>query len=264
MTSRSTALITGATSGIGRAFARRLAHDGYTLILHGRRESELATLCGELRTRHGIAAEYVTAEFSDPDQLLRVEERIRQISDLDLLVNNAGFGTATTFELEDVAVLEAMVRTHLTAPVRLIRAALPGMLERRRGAIINVASVAGFLISHGSLYCATKAALINLSESLHLQVRSKGIRIQALCPGFTRSEFHQRMGVDTSGEFFRHFMSAEAVVDASLNALKRGKVVCIPGLSYKIAAAAPRFMPRAVMYAVTDMYRRRKGQQRGV
>ena len=206
----------------------------------------------------------MTAELSIPGELARLEERIRQTPDLTLLVNNAGFGTAKTFEQEEIGTLDAMIQTHLTAPVRLMHAALPRMLERHEGAIINVASVAGFLISHGSLYCATKAALINLSESLHLQVRSKGVQVQALCPGFTRSEFHKRMGADTSGEFFKHFMSAEAVVDASLKALKRGKVVCIPGMSYKFAAVAPHFLPRAAMYAVTDMYKRLKGQERGV
>jgi len=259
-----TAFITGASAGIGRAFARRLANDGYNLLLHGRREPLLKSLCEELQARHGIDAGYVIAELSNPHELHELEVRLRTIADLTLLVNNAGFGTAHSFEKEDIELLNAMIQTHITAPVRLIHAALPGMLDRRQGAIINVSSVAGFLVSPGSLYCGTKAALTNLSESLDLQVRDKGVRVQALCPGFTRSEFHQRMGVDTSGDFFKHFMSAEQVVEASLKALQRGRVVCIPGLRYKLTVLAPRFLPRNVLYGLGYVYRWMRGQRQGV
>ncbi len=262
--SRGTAFITGASSGIGKAFAQRLARDGYDLILHGRREPQLKALCEDLRTRYGGNIEYVIAELSHPAELRQLEDRLRAIPDLMLLVNNAGFGTKHTFEDEEVGVLDAMIQTHITAPVRLIHAALPRMLERRKGAIINVSSVAGFLNSPGSVYTGTKAALTNFSESLDLQTRSRGVRVQALCPGFTRSEFHERMGVEISEEFFKHFMNAEEVVDASLKALKRGQVVCIPGLRYKFAAAVPRFLPRKVMYGLTYVYRRLKGQRQGV
>jgi uncharacterized protein len=258
-----TALITGASSGIGKSFAQRLASDGFSLVLHGRRENLLKALCNDIRSKYGVDAAYVVAELSNSHDLHRLEEHVKTIPDLMLLVNNAGFGTARTFENEDVALHDAMIQTHITAPVRLAYAALPQMLERGHGAIINVSSVAGFLVSPGSLYCATKAALTNFSESLDLQVRSRGVRVQALCPGFTRSDFHQRIGVDVSGDFFRHFMTAEEVVDASMKALKRGKVVCIPGLSYKLAAAAPRYLPRGVMYGLSSFYRRMRGQKRG-
>jgi uncharacterized protein len=261
-TNPGTAFITGASAGIGKAFARRLASDGYTLLLHGRREPQLKSLCEELHSRHGITAGYVVAELSTPEEVRELEARLRAIPDLTLLVNNAGFGTVQSFENEDIELLDAMVQTHITAPVRFIRVVLPGMLDRRHGAIINVSSVAGFLVSPGSLYCGTKAALTNLSESLDLQLRDKGVRVQALCPGFTRSDFHQRIGVDTSGDFFKHFMSAEAVVDASLKALTRGQVVCIPGLKYKLAVLAPRFLPRKVMYGLGYVYRWMRGQRR--
>jgi uncharacterized protein len=264
MTQPGTALITGASSGIGKAFARRLAREGYTLILHGRREPLLKALCSELRTQHGVDATWILAELSNPLELRHVEDRIRETPDLTLLVNNAGFGSTKTFEHDDAAAHEAMIHTHITAPVRLAHAALPAMLGRKHGAIINVSSVAGFLVSPGSLYCATKAALTNFSESLDLQVRDYGVRVQALCPGFTRSEFHQRIGMDTSGDFFKHFMSAEEVVDASMKALKHGKVVCIPGLSYKLTVAVQRYIPRRMMYALGRLYRRLRGQKRGV
>jgi hypothetical protein len=259
-----TAFITGASAGIGKAFARRLAAEGYNLILHGRREPQLKALCKELHGQFGITAGYLIAELANPDELREMEERVRTIPDLTLLVNNAGFGTIQSFENEDIGLLDAMIQTHMTAPARLMHAVLPRMLDRRQGAIINVSSVAGFLVSPGSLYCATKAALTNLSESLDLQVRDRGVRVQALCPGFTRSEFHERLGVDTSGDFFKHFMSAEEVVDASLRALKRGKVVCIPGLRYKLAMLAPRFLPRKVVYGLGYAYRWIRGQRKGV
>jgi short-subunit dehydrogenase len=263
-TNQGTAFITGASAGIGQAFARRLACDGYNLLLHGRSEPQLKSICQELHGRHGITTEYVIAELSHPDELRTLEERLRTIPDLTLLVNNAGFGTLHSFEHEDIGLLDAMIQTHITAPVRLMHAALPGMRHRRRGAIINVSSVAGFMVSPGSLYCATKAALTNLSESLDLQVRNDGVRVQALCPGFTRSQFHQRMGVDTSGDFFKHFMSAEEVVDQSLRALRRGNVVCIPGIRYKLAVLASRYLPRRVVYDLGYVYRWMRGQRNGV
>jgi uncharacterized protein len=259
-----TALITGATSGIGRAFAHRLAREGCALILHGRREPLLSALCDELQKSYGVKASYVIAELADPAQLLALEERIRNTPDLTFLVNNAGFGIGQLFENADADVHEAMIRTHMTAPVRLSRAALPAMLQRKQGSIVNVSSVASFMISPASLYCATKAGLTNFSESLDIHVRDSGVRVQALCPGFTRSDFHQRMGIDTSGEFFKHFMSAEAVVDASMRALRRGKVVCIPGVQYKFAVVAQRLIPRAWLYGLARFYRRLTGTRRGV
>ncbi len=257
MTQPGTACITGASAGIGAAFARRLARDGYDLILHGRREPQLKTLCEELQRAHHVSAEYVCAELSSPDDLHRLEERVRAEPALALLVNNAGFGTRGRFGEEDINLQDAMIQTHITAPVRLTYAALPGMLSRKTGAIINVSSVAGFLVSPGSvIYCATKAALTSFSESLNLELRGTGVCVQALCPGFTRSEFHQRLGIDTSGDFFRHFMDAGDVVDASMRCLRRGRVVCIPGLKYKFAAIAPRFLPRRVVYGLGNLYQK--------
>jgi len=261
-TNPGTAFITGASAGIGKAFARRLASEGYNLILHGRREPQLNSLCEELHSQHGITAEYVIAELSNPIDLHALEERMRTIPDLTLLVNNAGFGTIQSFENEDIGRLDAMIQTHITAPVRLMHAVLPRMLDRRQGAIINVSSVAGFLVSPGSLYCATKAATdkpVGVVGSSSPRQRRAG---SGPLSGLTRSEFHQRMGVDTSGDFFKNFMSAEQVVDASLRALKRGKVVCIPGLRYKLAVLAPRFLPKKVIYGLGYVYRRIRGTER--
>ena len=255
MTEKSrTALITGASSGIGAEFARRLAEEGYNLILHGRREHLLQKLCQDLQRRNTIRAEYFLAELSDPGETRRLEERIRGTSDLEMLVNNAGYSTLRAFHEEDIDGQLAIIRVHIDASVRLSHAAIPGMLSRRKGDIINVASVAAFTPAPGSLtYCATKSYLVSFSESLHLELRDYGIRVQALCPGFTTTDFHSRLGVDTSGRTFRHFMSSEKVVDVSLRGLKRRKVICVPGLQNKFAVQAVRIFPRPIYYALARL-----------
>jgi len=251
MNTQGTACITGASSGIGEVFARRLAGQGYNLLLHGRRKERLEPLCLELQQRHGIRAEYILADFSYPEGIRNVEDRLRGVADLEILVNNAGFGSRKSFTRDTIAPQETMIHTHVHATVRLTHAALPGMLERNKGTIINVSSVAGFLVGPNSAtYCATKAYITSFTESLHLELSGTGIRFQALCPGFTRSDFHARLGFDTSGEFFRNFMSAEEVVDTSLRSLKGKRVICVPGIRYKIVVIASRLLPRRVYYRI--------------
>lgn len=265
MTSPGTACITGASSGIGEAFARRLAADGYALLLHGRRQERLAALCDSLRRQFGIRAEYLLAELSHPDELRACEDRLKRTPDLSMLVNNAGYATIRHFSDEEIDGQEALMHTHVTATVRLTHAALGGMLARGAGTIINVSSVAGFLNGPGSVtYCATKAYITSFTESLHLEVGARGIRLQALCPGFTRSDFHSRLGYDTSGDFFKRFMSAEEVVDISLRDLQRGKIVSIPGLRYKVAAFLPHLLPRRLYYWIVlkrQGYKSKKARQ---
>jgi short-subunit dehydrogenase len=258
-----TVFITGASSGIGAAFARRLAAEGHPLLLHGRREELLRALRDDLRHRHAVPVDYVLGDLSDPAALLRLEERVRQTANLGMLINNAGFGSLRSFADEDIDAQEAMVRTHVTATMRLTHAVLPGMLRRGRGDIINVSSVAGFLISPGNAsYCATKACITSFTESLHLEVRGSGVRVQALCPGFTRSDFHRRLGYDTTHPSFRRFMSAEAVVRSSLRSLERGTVVCIPGMRYRIAALGGRWIPRPLLYRLVLLARHRAQPER--
>jgi len=249
-----TALITGASSGIGAAFARRLARDGYNLLLHGRREHLLQKLCHDLQGQNGVRAEYLLAELSDPGETRRLEERIRETEDLEMVVNNAGYSTLRAFHEEDIEGQLALIRVHIDACVRFSHAAIPGMLERRKGDIINVASVAAYTPAPGSLtYCATKSYLVSFSESLHLELRDHGIRVQALCPGFTTTDFHSRLGIDTSARAFRHFMAPEKVVEVSLKGLKRGTVICVPGLQNKFAVQAVRIFPRPLYYALARL-----------
>lgn len=249
--SRRTAFITGASSGIGAAFARRLARDGYDLVLHGRREHLLAALCRDLEAAHGIRTEYILAELSTSDGVSRVRQRLERADDLALLINNAGSGSTRLFHEEDLAGQEGMVHTHVVAAMHLCHAAIPIMRRRGGGAIINVSSIASFTPGKRSAaYCAAKSFLTAFSEALHLELAGDGIRVQAFCPGFTTTDFHSRLGLTIRPELRRMFMSAEAVVEQSMRDLRRGKVVSVPGWSYRAIRLAARLLPRGLYYVV--------------
>lgn len=247
---RPLALITGASAGIGAAFARALAARGHDLVLVARGRARLEALAAELRERAGAQVEVLPADLADPTSLAQVEQ-VASARPLDLLVNNAGFGHGTDFLESDADAHEAMIRLHVVASVRLARAAVPPMKQRGRGAVINVASVAGFLPRAGSVtYGATKGYLTFFSEALAQELRGTGVRVQALCPGLTHTEFHQRAHMDMSGKPGWLWMGAEEVVDRSLVALERGKVVCVPGLKNRVALAVARMLPGALMSAL--------------
>jgi short-subunit dehydrogenase len=242
-----TALVTGASAGIGREFCRQLAARGFGLILVARDVERLRAAARELSAEHGVAVEVLPADLTNDADVDRVVARIAETPTLTLLVNNAGFGTVGSLAASPPGPQESMLRLHVLAPMRLARAALPGMLERRRGAIVNVSSVASFIYSAGNVnYCASKAYLTTFSEGLALELAGTGVRVQALCPGFTRSEFHRRMGSDTRPRPAFLWMSAEAVVRASLTELDRpgGAVVCVPGWRYKLLVGIIRLLPR--------------------
>ncbi|MFZ6026354.1 MAG: SDR family NAD(P)-dependent oxidoreductase [Chloroflexota bacterium] len=259
------ALITGASSGIGAAFARRLAADGYNLILVARRKQRLDALASEIRAKHAVLVESFPADLAQPVDVERVVERIRACEELDLLVNNAGFGQAGCFwEDEEQGQLD-MVQVHVAATVRLTRAALPVMLAHQKGGIINVSSVAAF-VARGSatLYHATKASLIAFSRGLALELRKTPVKVQALCPGFTVTEFHdspeyknfQRSSVPNF-----MWLTAEQIVNPSLAELRKGKnVVVVPGLLYQLLVfmtTSPLTQPLMRLLAVTLFKRER-------
>ncbi len=237
------ALITGASSGIGAEFARQLAGRDYDLILHGRRLDRLSALAAELSTAHHIAAEPLSADLAEEPGIAAVAERIARLPRLDLLVNNAGFGISGAFAKADVTDQIAMLNVHMLAPMRLTRVALPGMVGRGSGGIINVASLAAFMTLPGNAnYCATKAYVLAFSQTLAGEVRRQGVHVQALCPGFTITEFHDRSdraGADRSGIDRRRIPrflwgAASAVVTDSLAGLERGQVICVPGLLNRV------------------------------
>jgi len=249
------AMVTGASAGIGAAFARRLSRDGYRLILVARRANRLEDLARELGGAETLAAD-LTAEAD----LRRVEARIDAASDLELLVNNAGFGLAGRFFETPVEGHARMHQLHVCATMRLSHAALRGMAARGQGGLINVSSVASFSQNPGSVsYCATKAWMTSFTEGLHLDLLSAGsaVRVQALCPGFTYSEFHDVMGMDRNRIPKFMWCTAEDVVAASLKGLAKGKVVVIPGLFYRALVPVLRWIPRFALYRMAVVYGRR-------
>ena len=239
-----TALITGASSGLGATFAHHLAALKYDLVLVARREDRLRTLAGQLSQRFGIRTEVLPADLSADAGIIQVEDLIRARGDLTLLVNNAGFGGGGPYVQADMARAAEMIHVHVVSTARLTRAVLPQMVQRKRGAVINLGSVAAFFVLPGSvMYGSTKAWVVAFSKGLAHELRGTGVRMQALCPGFTHTEFHDAPEFeklkDSSIPGFL-WMSADKVIDKSLRALSRGKSVYIPGLKNKILAALPR------------------------
>lgn len=235
-----TALITGATAGIGAAFARRLAADGFTLVLVARDDKRLAEVAEQLRLRYGATVETLAADLATDEGLATVEARIRD--GVDLLVNNAGFGHPGAFLQTPVEDELRMLKVHCEAVLRLTLAALPGMKSRGRGGVINVASVAAFF-TRGT-YSASKAWVVNFSESAAAEVGHPRVRIMALCPGFVRTEFHERAEMDVSGIPGFLWLKAEDVVDEAMRDLALGRTVCVPDLRYKAVVAIGKFIPR--------------------
>ncbi len=262
-----TAVITGATSGIGRAFARRFAARGYDLIITGRREKQVRAVAEEFTMGFGTKVEVVIADFSNPHELGRLEEKIRSTVNLEVLVNNAGFGSRGRFFEEHVSLQASMVEVHDTAAVRLTHAAVPEMLRRGVGIIINVSSVAAWLVlPRSSVYAASKVFLNTFTEGLHMELRPKGIRVQALCPGFTKTDFHDRLGWDEKKKRDRRvvrWMSAEEVVAVSLGCLERGKVICIPGFWNRLVVFVMNLLPRSLYYRIAVRVREREREEKG-
>ncbi len=243
---RPLALVTGASAGIGQEFCRQLAAAGYDLMVVARDAGRLEALRRELEPQ-AISVDVFPADLTRDDDVTRLVGLVAASPRLELLVNNAGFGTRGTLADASPAQQEAMLRLHAIAPMRLSQAALPALIQRGRGAIINVSSVASFAYSAGTVnYCATKAYLTNFSEGLAAELRGTGVRVQALCPGFTHSEFHERMKADAKLIPGWMWLSARQVVRSSLrNARRRGPVVCIPGLRYKLMVFVVRHLPRS-------------------
>jgi uncharacterized protein len=228
-TTRPRALVTGASAGIGQAFSERLARDGYDLVVIGRRADRLAQLADRLQDGPGVTVETLVADLSRPADVQALAERIAREPALDLLVNNAGATWIQPFIESDPDDLEALLRLHTVTVMRLTRAALPAMLARGQGAIINVSSAAIFF-PEPDYYCATKTFAEAFTRALHEEVRETGVRLQALCPGFTRTEIFDRLGYPADDVPASAWMAADAVVQASLTALQLGELVCLPSV----------------------------------
>ncbi len=267
--SRPIAVITGATSGIGAAFARRLASRGYDLVVTGRRKEKIASLVKEIEDEFGTQVETILCELSNPDHVDRLVKRLIEKDEVAILVNNAGFGIGDSFADADLEQFLSMLRVHVDTTMRLIHAVLPGMRRRQKGSIINVSSLLALVPApQSSVYAGTKAFLNLFTESLHMELKRDNIRVQALLPGFTRTDFHTQMNArnqPTNGDSesrvparkhtIVRFMRPEKVVDESLSALRRGKVICIPGFRNRVLAGVAKFLPRSLVYAIVSHWR---------
>lgn len=246
------ALVTGASSGVGEAFARQLAAGGCGLILVARRAKQLADLADQLRVAHGTEVEVLGADLTAPEELRQVEQRLADPTrPVDLLVNNAGVFGSIGYLADQAADAEAhKIELNTVAIVRLTRAVLPGMLERRRGGIVNVSSIAAFVPTpRAATYGATKAFITSFSESLNGETRLHGVTVTALCPGPMKTTIHDadpdrptartpaRLGTLTPAD----------VAAAGLAAVSAGRPACVPGRRWKVIAAASRTLPRPVV-----------------
>lgn len=232
----STALITGATSGIGAEFARQLANRGYNLVLTARNEDRLRDSAAALAREYSVQTEYVVADLADPEGVERVSRRLEK-PDITMLVNNAGYGLKNSFERNDLSAELDHLNVLVAAPLQLSHTALNTMLSRMEnpgGHIINVASVAGF-IPRGT-YSAAKSWVITFSRWANIAYRGRGIHVTALCPGFVHTEFHQRMDMDKSLYPGWMWLDAERVVREGLADAFAGKGVSIPSKRYKLLA----------------------------
>ena len=242
------ALVTGASAGIGNAFASQLAARGNDVVLVARDRARLEAMAAELAARHRVAVEVLAADLTDPAQLASVEGRLADRDrPVDVLVNNAGYGTNGDFAQLDRDTEAREIGLNVVALVRLTHAALAPMLERGRGAVLNVGSLAGGQPTPGNAtYGATKAFVSSFTQSVHEELRGSGVHVTVVCPGFTRTEFQGRAGIDSSKVPGFLWQSAEEVAAGALDALDHNRAVYVPGTLNRLTAAVVSALPDAL------------------
>jgi len=255
-----TALITGSTAGIGAAFARRLAADGHNLVLVARDTERLGRQATELHDRHGIEAEVLTADLATDGGIEAVATRLSdRRNPVDLLVNNAGFGNKGRYLDVSMADELTMLKVHCEAVLRLTSAAAEAMRARGRGGIVNVASVAAFL-PRGT-YGASKAWVVQFTQGAAKDLAGSAVRLMVLCPGFVRTEFHERAGMGTDNIPNWMWLDADKLVATALTDLARGKTLSIPDPRYKVLMGMAKVAPRGLLGGISSKTGRKYGPQ---
>jgi uncharacterized protein len=264
-TRNTVALVTGASAGIGTEIARELARRGHGLVLVARRKQRLQELAEELSSEHGIRAETIASDLSKAASRARIPGRVTELGlDVNILVNNAGFATGGPFTKSDPARELEQVQVLVEAVVALTSAFLPGMVERGRGAILNVASTAAMQpLPYAAGYSAAKAYVLNFSEAIHQEVAHQGVTVTALCPGPVETEFWDVANWQVAGgrSFEKAFpakVSPPGVARAGVEGLEAGRRVVIPGLPMRAAMLASRYIPHAVKLPVVERVMRRR------
>lgn len=247
-----TALVTGASAGIGAAFARHLAREGYDLLLVARRAERLEQLASDLRRQYGVRCEAFAADLTDTAAPTAILEFAKSKSlNIDVLINNAGLSGSTAFAKTAWPSLAGEIQLMVTAVTELCHLVIPGMLERGWGRILNVSSIAAMSPPGASLlYTGIKSYVLNMSQSLDMELKPQGIHVTALCPGFTRSEFHDAMGTRSAADKLPTILwqDSEEVVRAGWDALMEGKAICVPGTVNKLLVGGLRPLPLALQY----------------
>ena len=252
-----TALITGATAGIGASYTKLLAKQGYDLVLVARDLPRLNKMAKELSKTYKVKVETIKADLTAPNQLIKVEKRLSNKSKpIEVLINNAGFGIKQSFTDSDIKKEQELLDVLVTAPMRLTHLVLPQMLKRDSGVIVNVSSVASWIT--GGTYSAAKSYLTVFSEYLHTELRGTNIKISALCPGFTRTEFHERGKMRMSGLPNFMWLTSDQVAAKSWRYVNANKVVCIPGWQYLILSTIARTAPRPLVRKLGMNVRRKQ------
>jgi uncharacterized protein len=253
-----TALITGASTGIGRDLAELFARDGHHLILTARNESQLQDLAGKLREQYRINAEVLVQDLSLADGPARIFEQLRSRT-IDYLINNAGFGSYGPFAEADTAGQLAMLQVNIVSLTYLTRLFLPSMIQRHGGRIMNVASVAAFLPGPlMAVYYATKAYVLSFSEALATELSPAGITVTALCPGPTTTEFQNRAGIGESPLFRIGVMTSTKVAQLGYNGMMAGKRAVVTGFSNKLSALSTRLVPRSTAAAIAHRLNKKR------
>lgn len=248
------ALVTGATAGIGNAYARELAKRGYDLVLVARDKARLEKLAGDLGGKHHISVDVIGADLATVEGVETVANAVTDTAKpIDLLINNAGSSLARWFGTTDITEEDHQLNLMVRAPMHLTDAAIKAMTGRGHGQIINVASVAAF--TPRGTYSAHKAWLVNLCRWANQQYADAGLTVMAVCPGFTHTEFHQRMGAKTDDIPRWMWLKADYVVKASLKDLEKRKAVSIPSLRYKVLAALAQYVPATLVARIAKMGR---------
>jgi short-subunit dehydrogenase len=241
------ALVTGATAGIGESFSRLLAAKNYNLVLVARDLPRLHERAAALEAKFGIKTHVIQADLATDEGCLRIEKYILE-NQIDVLINNAGFGTNKAFTMSTLEVEQQLLDVLVRTPMRLMHVALPLMKARNNGIVINVSSVAGYIA--GGTYSASKSYLTVLSESLNTELSATNVKVSALCPGFTRTEFHQRGKMSMKGLPNFLWLNPDRLVEQSWRDALKGKAVSIPGWQYKLLVLIVETMPRSIVRKV--------------